>query len=537
MQIAASRYLKGMYLSYQKLDAEEKIRYHLPYLLKLKGESVLELSRLQHCYESFIAEHYSLRSEFFINENGELIQRIRDDVEARVISEDLSRYDDLIKEGFELENSPLCRLYLLNGEGETYLLFLFHHMVVDGNSIHDLVKSFVDRYEGAGSESEIARVEDLQGYLEFEQESIQLALSHENAELAQHSNELNLPWQHVTADSFRVIAQTNSLDHNLYAKLVEFSKQEQVSVFNILKAAYGILIARYSQTDEFLISYPFFTAKNHSVQGCFVNTVFDTFKLKPSFRAQVHAQSIDDNLKISRYLPAPEALSRAKSVDGYPAISMTMTDLGHAPSEKWLASPVSVNLGDSDINLAVQLIDDTLRYQFIYSNKLESPILSRLGEHFINLLAKLLADPQAELKSIDYLCDDERSLMLEQFNDTDVDYPKDKQFIELFAEAVHNHPDSDALAFNGNSLSYRELDDASTRLANYLVAQHGAGPEKVIGILFDPCFEMIISILAVLKSGAAYVPIAVEYPLERRQYMLENSESILLLTHSDLQGR
>ncbi|MGF1739733.1 amino acid adenylation domain-containing protein [Vibrio profundum] len=536
MQIAASHYLKGMYLSYQKLDDEEKVRYHLPYLLKLKDASQVDLSRLQQCYENFIQQHYNLRSQFSIDANGELIQQINENVEAVITSDEYARYSDLIKQGFELENAPLCRLYVLNDLGESYLLFVFHHMVVDGNSVHDLVKSLVDSYEGHNAESVAVGVDGLKKYLECEQSKIQTARDYENSALELHTNELSLPWQHVSAKSFEVLEQTGCFDQDLYKKLIEFSEKEKVSVFNILKASYGVLVARYSQSDEFIIGYPFYTARGHEVEGCFVNTIFDTFKLKQNFKEQIHAQSIDENLKVSRYLPAPEALDRAKSIDAYPSISMTMTDIGHAPSEQWQASPVAVNLGDSDLNFAVQLIDDTVKYQFVYSNKIESPILPRLSVHFVNLLSNLLTDPQADLKRIDYLGHDEKALMLEQFNNTDAMYPKDKQFVELFSDVVNKYPNSNALAFDGDAMTYQELDDASTRLANYLVSQHGAGPEKVVGLLFDPCFEMIISILAVLKSGAAYVPIAVEYPLERRQYMLENSESILLLTHSELQS-
>ena len=123
--------------------------------------------------------------------------------------------------------------------------------------------------------------------------------------------------------------------------------------------------------------------------------------------------------------------------------------------------------------------------------------------------------------------------LLKEFNETEIPYSKDKTIIDLFEAVANKYPVNKAIFFNGIHLTYNELNQRANQLGKSL-QNKGIGTEDIVGILVEPCLEMIIAVLGVLKAGAAYMPIAPEYPAERRAFMLSDSNSKVLLSTKNL---
>ncbi|MCY9731803.1 amino acid adenylation domain-containing protein, partial [Paenibacillus apiarius] len=160
--------------------------------------------------------------------------------------------------------------------------------------------------------------------------------------------------------------------------------------------------------------------------------------------------------------------------------------------------------------------------------------IERMAAHFKQVIDAILSDPQRKLSSIEIISPEEKAQILETFNDTAADYPRDKTIHQLFEEQAERTPDQAAVVYEESQLTYRELNTKANQLARTLRAE-GVQPDQLVGILAERSLEMIIGILAIMKAGGAYVPMDPEYPEERLGYMLEDSGAELLLTQSHVQ--
>jgi len=136
-------------------------------------------------------------------------------------------------------------------------------------------------------------------------------------------------------------------------------------------------------------------------------------------------------------------------------------------------------------------------------------------------------------EAIEALPEAERRQVLEEWNATEADYPKEKLIHELFEEQVERSPDAVALVYEDGQLSYGRVECPANRLAHYL-RRHGVGPESLVGIMVERSVEMVVGLLGALKAGGGYVPIDQEYPRERIALMLGDARVRLLLTQQDL---
>jgi amino acid adenylation domain-containing protein len=153
-------------------------------------------------------------------------------------------------------------------------------------------------------------------------------------------------------------------------------------------------------------------------------------------------------------------------------------------------------------------------------------------KHFENIMASVVGDPKQSLAAIDFLTREEKRQLLQEFNNTLVDYPKEKTLADLFEEQVLKTPDAVALRQHDRTMTYRELNVQANQLARYLI-EHGVNKEDNIGLLVTRSFNMIIGMFGILKAGGAYVPIDPEYPIDRQEYILQNSSVVKVVTDGD----
>ncbi len=173
---------------------------------------------------------------------------------------------------------------------------------------------------------------------------------------------------------------------------------------------------------------------------------------------------------------------------------------------------------------------------FYNADAFERRTVERLAGHCVNIIMDSVSNPGKAIKEISFLPEEERKRLLNDFNDTFVQYPKDKLIHELFEQQVRKSPDNIALEFNGECLTYSELNEKSNRAARML-RKKGVGPDRVAAIMTERSIGMIIGVLAIVKAGGAYLPIDPEYPADRIKYMMEDSSACILVTQRHLLDR
>ncbi|NEA64769.1 amino acid adenylation domain-containing protein [Streptomyces sp. SID12488] len=162
----------------------------------------------------------------------------------------------------------------------------------------------------------------------------------------------------------------------------------------------------------------------------------------------------------------------------------------------------------------------------------ETATAERIADHYSTLLTAALAHPHTPVGELELLGAEERHRVLLEWNDTGHDIPL-RTWPEMFADQVQLRPDDIALVFEGTSLTYAELDDRAGRLASALIAR-GAGPERVVALAVPRSAELIVAEVAVLKSGAAYLPVDTDYPADRISYMLADADPVCLVTTAEV---
>jgi amino acid adenylation domain-containing protein len=190
-----------------------------------------------------------------------------------------------------------------------------------------------------------------------------------------------------------------------------------------------------------------------------------------------------------------------------------------------------------DLECHLWEVEAGLQGVLIYSTDLFAPeTIRRLLAHYQALLHAVVADPDRPLASYQLLSTAERAQLLDEWNETRTEYPPDTALHERFEQQAAERPDSVALVFADDALTYGELNERANQLAHYL-RRLGVGPETVVGLCVERSFEMIVGLLGILKAGGAYLPLDPAYPRERLSFMVTDAGARLLLTERALRAQ
>ena len=194
------------------------------------------------------------------------------------------------------------------------------------------------------------------------------------------------------------------------------------------------------------------------------------------------------------------------------------------------AEPFITNIAKFDITLFITETPNGLLGTVDYSTDLYQPAtIKRMTDHFSTLLHSIIADPQQKVGLLGMLGNEEEEQLLKQFNSASVVFPETKTVIELFEEQVAKIPGNTALVFEKEEWSYRELNERSNQLANYLQSK-GVKPGTLVPLYLERSASMIIGLLGIMKAGAAYVPVDTDFPADRISYMLQDAGAAVIVT-------
>lgn len=332
----------------------------------------------------------------------------------------------------------------------------------------------------------------------------------------------------------------------------EFCKQNKASAFNFFMAVLAIYLSRVSSLDDFTIGTPILNRgnfKEKQTTGMYISTI--PFRISINHKipfAEFLSNISADFSKIFRHQKYPyqyllEDLRKKDS--SIPNLYNILLSYQNVRSNKqtsdinYESSWVGNNFISDDIDIHLYDMNNTgdinIAYDYLISKYSIDDICS-IHARFLYIINQVLENNDITLNEIEIVTPDEKKKILYDFNNTSADYPRDKTITQLFEEQVEKTPDNIAVVFEDQKLTYRELNERANSLANYLRSQK-IGRNDIVGIMVNRSLEMIISILAVLKSGACYIPIDPEYPQDRIEYMLNNSNAKLLLTFKRLENK
>ena len=456
---------------------------------------------------------------------------------------------------FDLVNGPLLRATLMRlGDEETRLYLALHHIIFDGFTIyqvllpelHALYKAF-----SAGQPSPLSPLpiqyadfatwqrDWLQGQVLADQ------LTYWKPQLAGAPTALALPADRPRPQvpTYHGSIQRFTLPGRLIGALRDLCSQEASTLYMALTTAFNILLYRYMGQDDILIGTAAAGRKRPEVQGLmgvFMNTLVMRTDLtgNPSFRELLRrvrevtlaAQAHED--MPFEYLVKELQPQREPGQNPLFQVLLMLEPPQPALPSGWTVTHTDIHPGVSKFDLSIIIEDrvESFLGYFEYSTDLfEAETIARMIGHWQTLLEGIVANPDQRLSELPILTERERHQLLVAWNATSTEFPSEQCVHQLFEAQVERTPDSAALIFEDQQLTYRELNERANQLARYL-QQLGVGPEVMVGLCMERSLEMIVSLLAILKAGGAYVPLDLAYPTERLAYMLQDTQAPVVLT-------
>ena len=540
----------------QQLEPESSL-YNIPLVTRFRGE--LDASALERAIQTVMQRHEVLRTGF-IAVNGTPFQKVHKELAFALPIFDISAETEVeqrvrdfaVKEWrqpFDLSKPPLFRAALLKvSAGEHVLVIILHHIITDGWSNGILLREVAALYAAFVQqkpsplpplEFQYAEYANWQRkFLSGGQFETQLAFWKEH--LAQAPPHLDLP-----TDRPRPAFQSNrGADYffdfpvDLSQRLKAFCTAQGTTLFMTLLAAFQLLLRRYSGQERISVGTPIAnrTKKQfESLIGFFVNTLVMHTDLSgnPSFvelvqrvKATTLGAYAHQDMPFERLV---EALQPERDPSYTPLFQVMFVLQNKAggtislPGVEVSAVELPKEASTFDLTLGVAETETGLTGSIEYTTDLfEKSTVARLAEHLLRLLDFALRAPETPIDAIPLINDAERRLIVGEWNNTDRDVEQDACIHHLFEAQVERTPEAVAVVGRNRRLTYRQLNERANQLAHRLIAQ-GVSADDVVAVSVARSPEMIVSLLAVLKTGAAYLPLDPDYPSERIAFMLADA--------------
>ncbi len=544
----------------QQFDTDST-SYNMPGVLELEGK--VDAERLREVFDKLIQRHEVLRTSFELKEE-EIIQKVHKEVEFDIC------YIETAEEGstegivnnfikpFDLGKAPLFRAALISlsensgMQSEKHLiLFDMHHIISDGVSMGILIKELTKLYERKELTPLRIQYKDfaawqnelLKGDRVKEQEEYWLRQFREEIPVLNMSTD----YPRSSAQSFEGDSISFLLGKELTGELNKIVKETGSTLYMVLLTVFNILLSKYSGQEDIIVGSPI-AGRHHAdlenIMGMFVNTLAirsypegkKTFKefltevkdkaLKAYENQDYQFEELVSKLNLTRDMsrnPLFDVMFAMQNMD------KNQLQLGETIIKEYKTYN---RISKFDMTLFAVEIESDIELSIEYCTKLfNKGTIERVYKHLKNIIEKIVKNQNIHLKEIEIITEEEKQQILANFNDTKAAYPGNKTIQQLFEEQAKRTPDNIALVFEDKQLTYRELDEKSNQLARELRIRE-VGSESIVGIMVERSLEMVIGMLGILKSGGAYLPIDLEYPQERIEFMLKDSNVRILLAQS-----
>jgi amino acid adenylation domain-containing protein/non-ribosomal peptide synthase protein (TIGR01720 family) len=533
--------------------------YNFPLVFRLRGR--LDLAAWQAALTDVVTRHEALRTVFG-ERDGQPYQRIVTDTPViEVVDYSDTTVQNTVERPFDLATELPLRVTVARvSDVEHVVVVLLHHITTDEWSdrpfLRDLAVAYAARCAGAVPQWTPLPVQ-YADYTLWQQDLLaDLAprqLDYWARTLAGAPQELELPTDRPrpARPTFRGAEELLTLPATVTSGLRALSAATGASMFMLLHAAVAALLHRMGAGTDLPLGAPSAGRVDDALDdlvGFFVNTlVLRTDVTGGATFSELVEQVRETDLAAFSHADVPfeavvERLNPARSVARNPLFQVMVGY--HGVADDWLGltgltvEPVPFVNRTAKFDLVFSFADhtDRLDCRLEYATDLfDAETVALLGDRLTTLLAAVVADPSTRLADVDLLTGAERHAVVDGFNATDRVVPA-LTMPALFARCVAAKPDADAVTDESGTLTYAQLDARSNQFAR-LLRQHGIGAEDVVGVAVPRSADMVAAVLAVVKLGAAYLPLDLSHPADRLAYLLTDSGARLVLATESVSGK
>ncbi|MGF6929484.1 amino acid adenylation domain-containing protein [Chitinophaga sp. W2I13] len=560
---------KGLWLLCQ--ESEGNAAYNMTNLLRLEGK--LQINELEYAFRQLIVRHESLRTLFSGSDPDDVRQCIvpAENISFGIVHEHWSGDEDALQKAmtaiqaqtakpFDLSAAPLLRVCLYQtGQKEWLLLCVMHHIIGDRWSMEILTKELLHLYQAA-VEGRAVTLEPLRiqykDYAVWMERKLGEGLLEKCSRYWQQQFSGELPVLQLWGGKTRPPVKTyngaffnRTMAPALARDLRVLLQQHNCTLFMGLLAAVKALFYKYTGQEDIVIGTSVAGREDTGLENQ-IGLYLNTLALRTRFRGEDSFSSLLENIREttleahehSAYpfsellmdINPPRDISRSPLFDV--TVSTYSTDLN--PHQQAPVSDVQITIPETDLQPASKF---DLSFDFFSTNEeiqlcieyntdvFTTEMITQLYTHLEQLLMAAVADPGVPLRQMEYIPEQEKHKLIHDFNTFQEGATDNVTFVELFEQRVAAYPDKAAVVFENQRLSYRELNEEANRLAGYLRKNYLVGADDIVGISLERSEQMVVAVMGVLKAGAAYMPLDPAFPPERVRYMLEDSQSKVVI--------
>lgn len=548
--------------------------YHLARVFHLRGQA--DISALEQALNVVRSRHAVLRTRF-AEQDGKPFQIVDAPADVPLPVTDLSSLHNDAREkalaealareaqqpfGLSTEGAIRLRVFVMSAQWNV-LSVVAHHLVSDGTSTAIFTRELAHAYGRIVHDEVIPELPELTWqYADFAAwQRDMLASEKARADIAWWTGYIGSPHAsfELPVDFARAPGQDHparthafTLTNSTANALRSRCKAERCTPFTVLMAAWQLLLSRHAGSDDFCIGVPTSgrtTEESEDLIGLFVDTQVYRARVQPAMTGRSLLQSVRNDTRLAldhgsvTLAALVDALGVKREADRHPLFQTLFNVQGAAAAGKLRLAGLEVDIADTesqaaklDLSMDIRVSADAFTCTARYDGALyRAETIARLGRHYEAMLAGLCQDPDRPVAEIAFI-DEEELARLSSWSTHAAEFGVAASVHRLFERHAIRTPDAPALLFDGEVLTYRELDQRANQLAHRLV-KLGVGPEVKVGIGLERSVEMVVGLLAILKAGGAYVPLDPDYPSERLAYMIGDSGVRLLLTQRAVRER
>ncbi|MDF3299068.1 non-ribosomal peptide synthetase [Streptomyces tropicalis] len=461
---------------------------------------------------------------------------------------------------FRLERAPLLRATLFRlGEQRHVLLLVAHHSIADGESLEVLAREFGPLYAACAEGRPNPLPPPALGYADHVAARLSgtadrrraRALEHWCAELDGAPTTLDLPMAELGGATRRHAAtHRRDLPGPVAAHLRALAAEHRASLFSVLAAGAFALFGRYTGESDLVLGVPLSTRLERGSEGLVALTV-NTMPLRVGFDPdedflpllhQVQRRTFQAlRHQGVAFHELVQAVNPPRSAGRQPVFQLALNHVRTGPEAEPEAGLLVESLPIANATAAFELMltfvesGDDIRFYVEYdTERFDDSGVRALADHLAHLLSRVCADPRTPLADLDLMDEEERRRVLHHWNDTAA-HLTDDTVPALFARQVTRCGDATAVVCGTDRLGYRDLDRRSARMARIL-AERGVREGDFVGLATRRSADTVVALLAVLRAGAAYVPLDPVYPRERLAYMVQDAAPALVISESSAVG-
>ncbi|SDG59503.1 amino acid adenylation domain-containing protein, partial [Fontibacillus panacisegetis] len=529
--------------------------YNMPGVMKI--ERGLELEKIKNVFQKLTQRHEGLRTSFHMVE-GELVQKIEDEVEIDFSYEEIDDAEGMVGippinellgeflRPFNLGEAPLLRTKVVKyGEEKNLLMFDMHHIISDGATINIITKEFSQMYDGDELKALDVQYKDYSEWMRKKDISNQEAYWMD--QLSDDIPVLDLPLDYPRPQSqqFSGAAFDTNISAITKAEVQQLCKQTGTTEYMALLSTLMVLLHKYSRQEDIIIGSPI-SGRTHedteNVIGMFVNTLAmrgrpEGQKSYVDFLAEIKEtclkgyenqeypfEDVVDKVNVKR------DMSRNPIFDVMFVLQNNEEDELSAQGLAFEEIQTVSRVAKFDLTITVNSTSEGYMIDWEYCDELfKEETVRRMAAHFEQIVSEVLGNPTKKISEIEVITEMEKNQILFDFNDTKVVYPKDKSIKELFEDQVRKTPQEIAIVYDDQKMTYDELDTKANIIANELISW-GVKPNDVVAFSLKRSSDLMAAILGILKSGGAFLPVDINYPAERKEFIVLDSQAKVLIS-------